>query len=108
MALSGDPRIAPIQFALAGMNAHINHDLPLALVSICQARSVELGRDSPQRRDYLKINDTIAASGAQEVWLTHGSTGPMTRWLVDRGVNARQIATQYQGELDEEPITAED
>jgi Family of unknown function (DUF5995) len=29
--------IAWIQFALAGMNAHINHDLPLAIVVTCQA-----------------------------------------------------------------------
>jgi len=27
--------IEPIQFALAGMNAHINHDLPVAIVSTC-------------------------------------------------------------------------
>jgi hypothetical protein len=64
-AARGDVRIAPIQFALAGMNAHINHDLPLALVSTCRARSIELSRDSPQHRDYLKINDTIAATEAR-------------------------------------------
>lgn len=64
-AARADPRIAPIQFALAGMNPHINHDLPLALVSTCQARSLELSRDSPQYRDYLKINDTIAATEAR-------------------------------------------
>ena len=29
--------IEPVQFALAGMNAHINHDLPLAMVSTCAA-----------------------------------------------------------------------
>jgi Family of unknown function (DUF5995) len=57
-----DPRIAPIQFALAGMNAHINHDLPLALVTTFQAGSLEPERDSPRYRDYLKINDTIAAT----------------------------------------------
>src|SRR5215831_3554083 len=27
-----NPGIEPVQFALAGMNAHINHDLPLALL----------------------------------------------------------------------------
>src|SRR5246127_3492081 len=27
----------PVQFALAGMNAHINHDLPIAVVSTCTA-----------------------------------------------------------------------
>src|SRR5580658_1474045 len=31
--------IARIQFALAGINAHINHDLPLAIVATCQATS---------------------------------------------------------------------
>jgi hypothetical protein len=64
-AARSNPHIAPIQFALAGMNAHINHDLALALVSTCVARSVELSRDSPQHRDYLKINDTIAATEAR-------------------------------------------
>jgi Family of unknown function (DUF5995) len=29
------PGIEPIQFALAGMNAHINHDLPLAVTTTC-------------------------------------------------------------------------
>ena len=35
--------ILPIQFALAGMNAHINRDLPLALVSTCRSRRIEPG-----------------------------------------------------------------
>ena len=37
MELRAEPGIEPIQFALAGMNAHINHDLPLAMVSTCAA-----------------------------------------------------------------------
>lgn len=60
-----DPHVAPIQFALAGMNAHINHDLVLALVSTCNATGVTLALDSPQHRDYLKVNDLIAAVEAQ-------------------------------------------
>jgi len=31
----GETGIEPIQFALAGMNAHINHDLPMAVVATC-------------------------------------------------------------------------
>lgn len=31
------PGIEPVQFALAGMNAHISHDLPLAVVDTCAA-----------------------------------------------------------------------
>src|SRR5690349_2418020 len=34
--------IAPLQFALAGMNAHINRDLPVALVATCEESGVEL------------------------------------------------------------------
>jgi hypothetical protein len=60
-----DPHIAPIQFALAGMNAHINHDLPLALVSTCAAKALTLATDSAQHRDFIKINATLAAVEAQ-------------------------------------------
>jgi hypothetical protein len=60
-AARGDAHIAPIQFALAGMNAHINHDLPLALVSTCMTAGVTLDDDSPQHRDFVKINDLLAA-----------------------------------------------
>jgi hypothetical protein len=33
--LRAEAGIEPIQFALAGMNAHINHDLPVAVASTC-------------------------------------------------------------------------
>src|SRR5436190_23085311 len=36
--------IAPLQFAFAGMNAHINRDLPLVLVATFEIRGVELRR----------------------------------------------------------------
>jgi hypothetical protein len=48
--------IAPIQFALAGMNAHINHDLALALGITAKRRKVKLDRDSPQHRDFVRVN----------------------------------------------------
>jgi hypothetical protein len=34
----GHPGVRPVQFALAGINAHIGHDLALALVETCSAR----------------------------------------------------------------------
>jgi hypothetical protein len=54
------PKIAPIQFALAGMNAHINYDLCLALVETCDQLDITLERDSPQHRDYLRVNEILA------------------------------------------------
>lgn len=51
--------IAPLQFAIAGMNAHINHDLALALVAVTKQFGIGLGRDSPQHRDYVLINGVL-------------------------------------------------
>jgi hypothetical protein len=47
---------APIQFAMVGMNAHINHDLPMAVVETCKELGVEPEDGSPQHMDYQRIN----------------------------------------------------
>lgn len=52
--------IAPIQFALAGMNAHINRDLPVALGDTWRRLRVEPGRRSPQYADFLAVNRLLA------------------------------------------------
>lgn len=52
-------RIAAIQFAFAGMNAHINHDLALALVAALREHGLSPTRDSAQHRDYLLINELL-------------------------------------------------
>ncbi|MCC3768674.1 DUF5995 family protein [Streptomyces sp. UNOC14_S4] len=41
LQLRGHPGIRPLQFALAGINAHIGHDLPLALAETCRALALE-------------------------------------------------------------------
>jgi hypothetical protein len=53
-------KLARIQFALAGMNAHINHDLAIAL-----DRMVEPDGDFPERggaryTDFTRVNDILA------------------------------------------------
>ncbi len=59
------PGIAPIQFALAGMNAHINRDLPLALVQTCEELGLELRRDGPEHADFLAVNPLLVATEAR-------------------------------------------
>lgn len=51
--------IAPLQFAIAGMNAHINHDLALALVATTSEFAIDLDRDTAQHRDYLAVNGVL-------------------------------------------------
>lgn len=48
--------VARIQFALAGMNAHINHDLALALLRTSEERSDMPDRGSAQHKDYERVN----------------------------------------------------
>jgi len=52
-------RIAPIQFALGGMNAHINRDLPFALVETWAALDVEPDRAGVHYRDFTLVNDLL-------------------------------------------------
>jgi hypothetical protein len=51
--------IAPLQFAIAGMNAHVNRDLPVALVTTCEARGIELRRGSSEYTDFERVNDIL-------------------------------------------------
>jgi Family of unknown function (DUF5995) len=53
--------IEPVQFALAGMNAHINHDLPLALVSTCAALATSPGAGA-HFADYQKVDQLLDAA----------------------------------------------
>ena len=49
-----------IQFAMAGMNAHINHDLAQALLDTCAALNVNPASDGPEHADYLAVNTLLA------------------------------------------------
>jgi hypothetical protein len=55
-----DPRVTPLQFALAGLNAHINRDLPLAVVLTCAALNTTPGVGA-HRSDYERINAILMA-----------------------------------------------
>ncbi|HBW19394.1 MAG TPA: hypothetical protein DEH11_10470, partial [Actinobacteria bacterium] len=53
--------IEPIQFALAGMNAHINHDLPLAVVSTCTELATAPAAGA-HLADYQKVDQLLDAA----------------------------------------------
>ncbi len=98
--LRATPGVLRVQHALAGMNAHIEHDLPLAVVETCRARGVDLGRRSV-RSDYDAVNDVLAAveSGIRRGFLTRvgqlvdDEVGPLVHlvssWNIDK---ARDLA----------------
>jgi Family of unknown function (DUF5995) len=57
--------IAPLQFALAGMNAHINRDLPVGLVQTFVGLGIEMERPSPQSDDFDRVNGVLTRSEAE-------------------------------------------
>ena len=51
--------LARIQCALAGINAHINHDLPIAIVNTCSASNLAPQHGTVQYTDYTSLNSTL-------------------------------------------------
>lgn len=52
-------QISRIQFALAGMNAHINHDLCVAIDATCKATTTAPQHGTTQYNDYRSVNRTL-------------------------------------------------
>ena len=52
--------LEPIQFALAGMAAHIGHDLPIAIVTTCDELGLAPDDDSAVHRDYQRVDALLA------------------------------------------------
>jgi hypothetical protein len=75
--------VAPLQFALAGMNAHINRDLPVALVATCRELGVGLGEGSREHADFERVDSLLAKVES------HVKSAYVTGWLswVDRIVH---------------------
>ena len=65
--------VAPVQFALAGMNAHINHDLSIVICEACAARGTEPSDDGPEHTDYQSVNGLIAeVEKKMKAWMMTG------------------------------------
>ena len=68
----------PIQFALAGMNAHINYDLPVAVVQTCADLSLVPEDASPPYHDFDATNDILASvEGSIKTWFEGGLMASM-------------------------------
>jgi len=92
--------LLPIQFALAGMNSHIGHDLPVAVVRTCRELNASPD-DTGVRDDYEAVNDLLAAceSEVRRSFLTDvgqvvdEQVGPVVHlissWNIDK---AREVA----------------
>lgn len=68
--------ILPVQLALAGVNAHINRDLPVAIVTTYLELGRQPARDEPAHADYQRINLVLeGVLDDTKAWLLEGALG---------------------------------
>jgi len=79
-----------IQFALAGMNAHINHDLALALLQTDSEMHLTPGLQSPEHNDYERVNGLLKEE--LPVALQFLATGIVGELAQDTGKIGRLLA----------------
>lgn len=73
-------------------------------------RAVDRGFVLSDHVDWPSLLAAVDATGAEEVWVTHGYAATVARVLCERGLDARPLETPFEGEMDaaEEPIGEEE
>ncbi|MFI6447734.1 DUF5995 family protein [Kitasatospora sp. NPDC050543] len=109
--LRAHPGIHPLQFALSGMNAHIEHDLPFAVVDTCRLLDRE---PHDLAADYRRINELLAqVEGEVRESLLPGPdaldlAGPLAHvlgvWSIDRAREAAWASVLALWELRRVPL----
>lgn len=64
-------------------------------------RSLDRGFVLSDHVDWPGLVQTISASGAQQVWVTHGYTHAVARWLQEQGFDAQPLETPFEAEREE-------
>jgi len=64
-------------------------------------RGVDRGFVMSDHADWPGLQYAIKESGAETVYVTHGSVGPMVRWLTEQGYEALSFTTEYGDEEDD-------
>ncbi|MEU8512451.1 DUF5995 family protein [Kitasatospora sp. NPDC048722] len=105
--------VHPLQFALAGMNAHIQHDLPLAVLDTCGR--LGCGPEDVED-DYHRVNGVLAeveAAVREQLLGAHGLPEPaaplahlLGAWSVDAAREAAWSAVRALWELRRVPCAA--
>ena len=73
----------------------------MALRGARRRRAVDRGFVLSDHCDWPSLNTAIAATGCENVFVTHGYTAVFSKWLRDQGYNAHVVSTEYEGESQE-------
>jgi putative mRNA 3-end processing factor len=64
-------------------------------------RGADRGFVLSDHADWDDLNKAILATGAERVFVTHGYTEIFAQWLREKGFDAKEVKTKFEGELGE-------
>ncbi len=64
-------------------------------------RGADRGFVLSDHADWNELNTAIRETGAEKVFVTHGYSEIFAQWLNENGYDAKEVKTQYEGELAE-------
>lgn len=71
----------------------------MRLRGVRRRRAVDRGFVVSDHADWDGLNTAIAATGAENIYVTHGYTDIFARWLNDQGYSAQVVSTEFTGEV---------
>jgi putative mRNA 3-end processing factor len=63
-------------------------------------RAVDRGFVLSDHADWPELNTAVRGTDAETVYVTHGFSEELVRWLNESGMNAKPLKTEYHGESD--------
>lgn len=111
--------LARVQFALAGVNAHINRDLCVAIVTASKEIGVAPEHGTAQYRDYTALNttlDSLIEHAKRELMVTlPGESLPganaleimVAAWSVSAAREAAWVHSEVLSSIESQPLLAE-
>ncbi|MEM8591119.1 MAG: ligase-associated DNA damage response exonuclease [Pseudomonadota bacterium] len=70
----------------------------MALRGVRRRRAADRGFVMSDHADWAGLNQAIAATGAERVFVTHGYTSVFRNWLESQGYDASIVETEYEGD----------
>lgn len=70
-------------------------------------RNLEKGFVLSDHADWTGLNKAVAETGAEHIYVTHGFSEIYAKYLREKGLNAKVVSTEYEGEALESVSTSE-
>lgn len=68
----------------------------MALRGARRRRNADKGFVLSDHADWEGLNEAISLTGAENVFVTHGYTDILSKWLIDKGLNAHPLETNFE------------